>query len=41
MEAEIGRGGENRTPIKGFGDLYSAVELHPLVHVDIIMKVFV
>lgn len=25
------RGGENRTPIKGFGDLYSTIELHPQV----------
>lgn len=25
----FGRGGEIRTPINGFGDHYSALELHP------------
>ncbi len=26
---EIGTGGEIRTPINGFGDRYSTLELHP------------
>lgn len=29
MRDECGRGGKNRTSIKGFGDLYSTIELHP------------
>ena len=31
----ISTGGEIRTPIKGFGDLYSAIELRPYLRIQI------